>query len=152
MDIQSANHGLVKRYIVQNNGSIVEISSNPFKISTMKLFNSFKDWKKYILSAIRSVFVGFLRIVWAILNGVVSFVVGVFRSIDAFSIREPKAMLVIIILFTCVNMGWIMYFVNERAMRVSAEMQRDSLILKLDSAKQNAYIREPFANHWDNNE
>ncbi len=119
----------------------------------MKLFNSFKDWKKYILSAIRSVFVGLLRIVWSIVIGVVSLVAGIFRSIGAFSRREPKAMLVIIILFTCVFFGWIMNFVNERAMRVSAEYQRDSLSLKLDSAKQNAYVQEPFVvNHWDSDE
>ena len=118
----------------------------------MKLFNSFKDWKKYILSAIRSVFVGLLRIVWSIIIGAVSLVAGIIRSIRAFARREPKAMVVIALLFLFIGICWMMNFVNERAMRVSAEYQRDSLSLKLDSAKQNAYIREPFVNHWESDE
>jgi hypothetical protein len=118
----------------------------------MRLFYSFKDWRKYILSAIRSVFVGLLRIVWSIVNGVVSLVVGIFRSVDSFSRREPNAMLVIVALFTCLLFWWITNFLNERAMRVSAEYQRDSLSLKLDSARQNTNIREQIVNPWDSDE
>lgn len=119
----------------------------------MKLFYSFMEWKKYTLSAIRNVLVGLLRIVWAILNGIVSLVAGVFRSIGAFSRREPRAMLVIIILFACILFAWMMNFVNECSMRVSAEYQRDSLSLKLDSARQSAYILESMNfNHLDGDE
>ena len=47
----------------------------------------------------------------------------------------------------------MMNFVNERSMRVSAEYQRDSLSLKLDSARQNAYILESMNfNHFDGDE
>lgn len=116
----------------------------------MILFYSFKDWKRYILSVVRKLFVNLLRIVWGIINGVVSLVACIFRSVCAFTDREPKAMCVICVLFGCVLFGWMLNFVNERSIRARAEMQRDSIALKLDSAKQNAYKREPFCfNHWD---
>ncbi len=121
--------------------------------SKMILFYSFKDWKKYILSAVRKLFVSLLRIVWAIVNGAASLVAGASRSIGAFTRREPKAMCVITFLLTFIISCWLINFVRERAMRVAAEMQRDSIALKLDSAKQNAYIREPFGfNHWNSDE
>lgn len=119
----------------------------------MILFNSFKDWKKYILSAVRKLFVSLLRIVWAIVNGVVSLVYGASRSIGAFTRREPKAMCVITFLLSFMFFCWLANFAKERSMRVAAEMQRDSIALKLDSAKQNAHIREPFGlNHWNSDE
>ena len=73
----------------------------------MKLFYSFREWKKYTLSAIRNVLVGLLRIVWAILNGIVSLVAGVFRSIGAFARREPRAMFVIVILYVILFFVWL---------------------------------------------
>lgn len=108
----------------------------------MKLFNSFKDWKKYILSAIRNLFVGLLRILLSIVIGIASIIAYIFRTISSFARREPRAMLVIVVMLTLIGFLWMMNFVNERSMRVKAEMQRDSLSLKLDSAKQNAMIRD----------
>lgn len=119
----------------------------------MKLFYSFGEWKKYIVSAIRSVFVGLLRILWSIVMGLVSLIAYVSRSISSFSRREPRAMLVIVVMLIVIGFSWMMNFVNERSMRVSAEYQRDSLSLKLDSARQNAYIRESMNfNHLDGDE
>lgn len=65
----------------------------------MVLFKTFKSWKNYILSAIQNVFVGLLRIVYAFVNGAISLIVGVFRSIGAFARREPRAMFVIVVLY-----------------------------------------------------
>ncbi len=116
----------------------------------MKLFYSFGEWKKYIVSAIRSVFVGLLRILWSIVMGLVSLIAYVSRSISSFSRREPRAMLVIVVMLIVIGFSWMMNFVNERSMRVKAEMQRDSISLKLDSAKQNSMVRETprIDNHW----
>lgn len=116
----------------------------------MKLFYSFGEWKKYFVSAIRGVFVGLLRILWSIVMGVASFLAYIFRSISSFARREPRAMLVIVIMLTIIGILWMMNFVNERSMRVKAEMQRDSISLKLDSAKQNSMVRETprIDNHW----
>ena len=119
----------------------------------MKLFYSFGEWKKYFVSAIRGVFVGLLRILWSIVMGLVSLIAYVSRSISSFSRREPRAMLVIVVMLIVIGFSWMMNFVNEQSMRVKAEMQRDSISLKLDSAKQNAYVQEPFVvNHWDSDE
>lgn len=119
----------------------------------MKLFYSFGEWKKYIISAIRNVFVGLLRILWSIIIGVVSVIAYILRAVSSFSKREPRAMLVIVIMLTVIGFLWMMNFVNERSMRVKAELQRDSISLKLDSAKQNAYRHNPFGvNHLDGDE
>lgn len=56
----------------------------------MILFYSFKDWKRYIISAVRKLCVSLLRIVWGIINGIASLVAGVLRSVCAFTDREPK--------------------------------------------------------------
>lgn len=106
----------------------------------MKLFYSFGEWKKYFVSAIRGVFVGLLRILWSIVMGVASFLAYIFRTISSFAKREPRAMLIIVIMLTVIGFSWVMNFVNERSMRVKAEMQRDSISLKLDSAKQNSML------------
>ena len=107
----------------------------------MKLFKSFKEWRKYALSAIRSVCVGMLRILWSVLFGLVSLLAYAYRSTCQFCKREFKAAffagLIIVLLSVC----WFGTFINERGNRVYAEFQRDSLALKLDSAKQNAYVR-----------
>lgn len=73
----------------------------------MKFFMSFRDWKNYILSAIRNVFIGLCRIVWAIGNGLVSLIAGIIRSTFAFSRREPKAMIVIVILYVVLLLIWL---------------------------------------------
>lgn len=106
----------------------------------MKLFYSFGEWKKYFVSAIRGVFVGLLRILWSIVMGVASFLAYIFRTISSFAKREPWAMLIIVVMLTVIVFSWVMNFVNERSMRVKAEMQRDSISLKLDSAKQNSML------------
>lgn len=117
----------------------------------MKLFYSFWEWKKYIVSAIRSVFVGLLRILWSIVMGLVSLIAYGSRSISSFSRREPRAMLAIVVMLIVIGFSWMMNFVNERSMRVKAEMQLDSISLKLDSAKQKSMLHNiPHVdNHWN---
>ena len=107
----------------------------------MKLFYSFGEWKKYIVSAIRSVFVGLLRILWSIVMGVISIFAAIWKSVKAFCRREFAASLIIAAIFGVIGILWLGTFVKERTARVNAEYQRDSLSLKLDSAKQNSMVR-----------
>lgn len=116
----------------------------------MVLFKTFKSWKNFILSAIKSVFVGLLRILWSIILGVISIFAAIWKSVKAFCRREFAASLIIAAIFGVIGILWLGTFVKERTARVNAEYQRDSLSLKLDSAKQNAFIGEPRGiNHWD---
>lgn len=117
----------------------------------MRLFYSFKNWKEYSLVSVRKVIEGLLRIIYAIIVGAVSFLAYIIRTVNSFARREPKAMLVIVVLLICIAFGWSMNFVSERSKRIAAEMQRDSISLKLDSAKQNAVVcnNPRKVNHWD---
>ena len=115
----------------------------------MKLFKNFKEWKDYVLSAIENVLVGLLRIVWSLLKGLASLLVYVFSSISSFCKREPIAMLVMSVILACIILCWIFTFVNERSMRVNAESQRDSISLKLDSARQNSLVTEYSNVEWN---
>lgn len=92
----------------------------------MKLFDSFKEWWKYLYSAIKKVFVGIVRILYAIVIGFVSLLVGLFRSIKK-CWKGEKLNIFLSLLVAAVILAWAMTFANERAMRVGAEMQRDSL-------------------------
>ena len=117
----------------------------------MKLFYSIREWWEYLISAIRGMCVGFLKILCSIVMGIASIFSYIGRSVNAFARREPKAMLVIVLLLLTIGAGWLLNFVNERSMRVTAERERDSLSLKLDSAKQNSMVRaRPLIdNHWN---
>ena len=117
----------------------------------MKLFKNFKEWKDYTLSAVKDIFTGLLRIVWSLLKGLASLLVYVFSSISSFCKREPIAMLVMAIILACTILCWVFTFVNERSMRVNAESQRDSISLKLDSARQNSLVTEYSNEKWNGN-
>lgn len=106
----------------------------------MKIFYSFSEWWRFFLSAIRGIAIGVFKVFYSIVAGIVSVFAYIVRSIASFQRREPKALLVVVILLSAVCFCWAMNFANERSMRVNAEMQRDSLSLKLDSAKQNSQI------------
>ena len=102
----------------------------------MILFKSFKSWKNYFLSAVKNVFIGFARILWSVISGLISILAFIWRSIKDFCRREFWAALVIGIVAVIIIAGWLCTFACERAARVTAEFQRDSLAVKLDSAKQ----------------
>ena len=117
----------------------------------MKLFKNFKEWKDYTLSAVKDILIGLLRIVWSLIKGLISLIAFLFSSISSFCKREPIAMLVMSVILACILLCLIFTFVNERSMRVNAESQRDSISLKLDSARQNSLVTEYSNVEWNGN-
>lgn len=115
----------------------------------MKLFKTFKSWKTYLLSSLSSVFVGVLRILWSIVGCIISFIANVIRSAIAFCRREFGAAIVIVFIIVAIVFAWLYTFANERAARVYAEHERDSLSLKLDVVQQDSFV---IHNHWESNQ
>lgn len=107
----------------------------------MKIFRTFMEWWEYAFSSIKTMCIGLAKVLWSIVLGLVSIMAAVWRAVKAFCGREPKASIVIGFLYLLGAAGWLGTFMKERRERVYAEYQRDSIALKLDSAKQNAYVR-----------
>lgn len=105
------------------------------------LFDDFRQWRVCLLAGVHKFLWGLWRIISCLLFGIISFLVWIGKQIEAFCKREFVASLIIGVLFVLLVAGWLTTFISERAHRVNAEMQRDSLSLKLDSAKQNSYIQ-----------
>jgi uncharacterized protein YacL len=97
----------------------------------MAIFKTFKSWKTYFLSSCKSVLIGLVRIVWSFILGIASIAVAIWKTVKAFCQREFVASLVIGAMFVAMVALWVATFVNERAHRVSAEMQRDSISYQL---------------------
>lgn len=106
----------------------------------MKFVYSLKEWKAFVSSAFRNVIVGLFRLVWSIVIAMTSVVHYVVKSVKDFVGREFRASLIVFSIIFLMLIGWLTTFVSERSKCVRAEMQRDSLSLKLDSARQNARI------------
>lgn len=118
----------------------------------MILFKTFKSWKEYFFNALKNLLLGVARIIWSVIAGAISVLAAIGRSINAFCRREFKAALIIGATSFFLIMLWMGTFVSERSARVTAEYQRDSLSMKLDSAKQfNHALSDPL-NHWNGNE
>lgn len=117
----------------------------------MKKFNSLSEWRGYIKSSAYSMLLGLCRMLWSILLGLFSILCYVLKAIRDFKNREFRASMIIAALLLIFVTGWVTTFVNERAMRVKAEMQRDSLLFRLDSAKQNsmAHINSDYITYVD---
>lgn len=95
------------------------------------LFDDFRQWRVCLWSGVCKAAWGLLRIVTCILFGIVSVFVYIGKQIVAFCKREFLASLIIGILITMICVGWLGTFVKERAARVDAEMQRDSISYEL---------------------
>ena len=97
------------------------------------------------------------RIITCIIFGVVSVFVYVGKQIESFCKREFAAALIIGTITVAIIAGWMGTFITERSARVTAEYQRDSLAMKLDSAKQYSRGLDQQAsdllinNHWNGN-
>ena len=104
----------------------------------MKLFKSFKDWREYTLSSLYAVIKNLFKLFWSCLGGAISCIVNSYTAVRAYSKREPKATLITAFLLLAAFLCCIFIFVNERAMRVKAEYQRDSISIKFDSMTQNS--------------
>ena len=102
------------------------------------LFESWHQWRVCLWAGVCKMSWGIMRITTCIIFGIISIFVYVYKEVAKFCQREFIASFIVGIIVILLCFGWFSTFINERAARVSAEMQRDSLSLKLDSAKQNS--------------
>ena len=114
------------------------------------LFDNVRQWRVCFWAGVCKAAWGLWRIFTCIVFGVISVLAHIGRQIGAFFRREFVASLIIGALIALICGGWIFTFVTERAARVGAEMQRDSLVLRLDSAKRNSgHLKfDVYQNHW----
>lgn len=95
------------------------------------LFETWHQWKVCMWSGVCKMSWGFMRILACIVLGIISVFWWIVRQIEAFCKREFIASLIIGVLFVLLVAGWLTTFMSERAHRVNAEMQRDSISYEL---------------------
>ena len=95
------------------------------------LFDDFRQWRVCLWAGVCKFLWGLWRIISCLLFGIISILVWIGKQIEAFCKRELVASLVIGVLFVFLLAGWLTTFMSERAHRVNAEMQRDSIIYEL---------------------
>lgn len=95
------------------------------------LFDNFRQWRVCLWSGVSKAAWGLLRILTCFVLGIISVFVYISRQIVAFCKREIWASLIIGALVVLICFGWFGTFVKERAARIGAEMQRDSISYEL---------------------
>ena len=95
------------------------------------LFSDWRQWRVCFVAGLKKCLSGFLKILYCIVLGIASVLVYVGKQIEAFCKRELWASLIIGTLLVLMCVGWILTFARERAARVGAEMQRDSISYEL---------------------
>ena len=95
------------------------------------LFDDFRQWRVCLWAGVCKFLWGLWRIISCLLFGIISFLVWIGKQIEVFCKREFIASLIIGVLFVFLLTGWLTTFMSERAQRVNAEMQRDSIIYEL---------------------
>ena len=110
----------------------------------MRLFKSFKEWRKYFLSSIAGIFIGLLKILWSMIGGIASYAIYIYKSFLAYAQREFKAAFITGVIIVILGILCMFVFVKERSQRVRAEYERDSLYLKLESMEQSTPIENPY--------
>ena len=100
------------------------------------LFDDFRQWRVCLWSGVCKAAWGLCRILTCIVLGIVSVLFYIYKQICAFCKREFWASLIIGTLIALICFGWFGTFVKERAARVDAEMQRDSISYELSKFTQ----------------
>ena len=103
----------------------------------MRTFSTYREWKVYVTSAFRCLSKGLLQILWSVVIGMVSVVVGCYNKIAAFGKREPVAMFIVGFMLAFVLIGWTATFVNGRIRLTTTEHQRDSISYKYHQLLKN---------------
>lgn len=95
------------------------------------IFDSWHQWKVCFSSGCSKAAWGIWRIVTCIILGIVSVFAYIGRQIEAFTRREPVAMLIVTILIVCMSLGWLFTFTSGRVALKSAQYERDSMSIRL---------------------
>lgn len=109
------------------------------------LFENFRQWRVCFSAGVSKMVWGICRIITAIVLGIVSILVWLWRKLIDFVGLNPKFSIITAVIV--VVLVWLFTFVNMRARAVGAEHQRDSLSYELSKFTQaydeNDSINEP---------
>lgn len=100
----------------------------------MKLFETRKDWWTYTYKSTSGLVVSVFRLLWSVINGLLSLLVWLWRLLVRFVGRNPDIALGAFIVIAVVV--WLLTFVGMRARAVGAEHQRDSISYELSKFTQ----------------
>ena len=106
------------------------------------IFETFEQWYTYLWKAVKTFVMGFVKIIYSIVVGIVSVIVWVGKLIEAFCRREPIAALIVGLLMVLLILGWVTTFVKGRAETKTAEYQRDSIGYVLDKYIESGLVAE----------
>lgn len=99
------------------------------------VFKDFTDWWKYFAKAALHLGKGVTRIIFAVVFGLTSIVVHLWRCACKFIGKYPNIALGSFIVITA--MIWLLTFVSMRARAVGAEQQRDFIAWQYQDFKNN---------------
>ena len=91
------------------------------------IFETFRDWYTYLWKAVKTFVVGFVKILYSFLMGIVSVFVYCGKQIEAFCRRETVAAVIVGVVIAMLILGWVFTFVKGRVAQKTAEHQRDSI-------------------------
>lgn len=98
------------------------------------LFENFRQWRVCFCAGVSKMVWGICRIITAIVLGIVSILVWLWRKLIDFVGLNPKFSIITAVIV--VVLVWLFTFVNMRARAVGAEHQRDSLSYELSKFTQ----------------
>lgn len=98
------------------------------------LFENFRQWRVCFCAGVSKMVWGICRIITAIVLGIVSILVWLWRKLIDFVGLNPKFSIITAVII--VILVWLFTFVNMRSRAVGAEHQRDSLSYELSKFTQ----------------
>ena len=98
------------------------------------LFENFRQWRVCFCAGVSKMVWGICRIITAIVLGIVSILVWLWRKLTDFVGLNPKFSIITAVIV--VVLVWLFTFVNMRSRAVGAEHQRDSLSYELSKFTQ----------------
>lgn len=98
------------------------------------LFENFRQWRVCFCAGVSKMVWGICRIITAIVLGIVSILVWLWRKLTDFVGLNPKFSIITAVII--VILVWLFTFVNMRSRAVGAEHQRDSLSYELSKFTQ----------------
>lgn len=97
------------------------------------IFKDFREWRKYLWSAVKHLGKGVARILFAVVFGLTSIVVHLWRKACRFVGKYPNIALGAFIVV--VASVWLVMFASNRATIKGLEHQRDSIAWQYDNFK-----------------
>lgn len=98
------------------------------------LFENFRQWRVCFCAGVSKMVWGICRIITAIVLGIVSILVWLWRKLIDFVGLNPKFSIITAVI--AIVLVWLFTFVNMRSRAVGAEHQRDSLSYELSKFTQ----------------